>query len=625
MSKSGINHREINFIEKPMSLFTQEESYPIDNTNYSEFRFIGDIFGMVYKGKPISREMTLKKLTEVKKLDELIEIIRFIVGASWFILKKKDTMMFISTGSAPSFYFYKVNNNLIFSKSEQKICKYAIKNEDLNPFEIYDIFKTKRFDSVPYGALFNNIRRIPDGHVLEIDNKLNLNYFSYYDIKPHINIKYNYKYFKQLIESVAKLYVDTKKNLFLYWAAGIDSFVIYLALSKFSDNVIPVGTSQDFEGSFDGAAVREYLYIAKKIFDINSKLLYANRYSEEQRKIRVELCKMTSSNNARWDSFVWYSGMAFFRDVKNTIFLSGSEMDDGYGIAFTKFRGGKGKRVIGMKGRYFYSKAYQRHLNFLLNRKFRELEGLSLNIHKDPKIEYITSMIYMREFQNSYYPVIRNLSNYPKEFLKKYQNYKLNNFLKSVFRDSNELLNLPNHKINKKFRILRHFFSIPNVLRDSYARDIYRNQINYHLPTEGPMVDFFCNLQLGWRDVYAPKRYLHKYFRDNTGKKYLDYFNTRNLKKCRSIFVNDIKGKNISIRRAELDRFLASEVFQKDFHNYVDLHNPTILKYITNSYVRNFIKQCYKDAIKGLTEYNDYQNIFNIEIFIKNLEKISNK
>lgn len=625
---------KISFINEALELVVMEDFIPIENRNFFNMGYIGQIFGMVYEGIPISKEETLDKLATSKNINELIEIVRFIVGSAWIFISDKQKICFLSSTSAPSFYFYQKDDKLYFSEVESEICKIAVKKEKINHYEVYDIFAAKRFDSIPYGALFKNIKRIPDGHVLKINKNLELSYYSYLNKKHKSSIvRYDYKYFKKVLEGVAKLYVDSGKKVYMVFSGGIDSFVILHALKKNSECIHPITTAQEFEGCYDNGKIREIMCVVESEFGINVDIIHANRYSKEQRRIRDEICKLCSSNNAKWDSFVWYCMMEKFKEDTGSIFITGSEMDDGYGIGFTGIKITP-ELFIDPLRRYFYTKSYQRNLNGIFNKKIRKIFSKDNNM--DAKTEYFSAMMYMVQYQYaSILPIVKDKKYHQKnDFFKGYKEYKEEHLLKSAFPDLSEIQKLHKNDINRKIRILMHYCSIPNVIRGSFHRDFYSKQNMHHLPIEGPMVDFFCNLQLGWKDVFKPKRFLHKYFREKTGKSHTRIFwplTVPNLigflvpkKYYRAEFAKikkDIKGDRIEAKKSNPNNFTFSRVYINDFFSIVDLDNPSILKYLDDQYVEKYVKEYYANAKRGLLDFNELQNIYNLELFISNLEK----
>ena len=79
------------------------------------------------------------------------------------------------------------------------------------------------------------------------------------------------------------------------------------------------------------------------------------------------------------------------------------------------------------------------------------------------------------------------------------------------------------------------------------------------------------------------------------------------------------------LRKATGDIFLFSRVFLKDFQRYIDLNNPSLLRYLDDPYVEKYITEYYDAGMKGLLSFNQIANIYNMEIFLKNLEKNPNK
>ena len=135
---------------------------------------------------------------------------------------------------------------------------------------------------------------------------------------------------------------------------------------------------------------------------------------------------------------------------------------------------------------------------------------------------------------------------------------------------------------------------------------------------------FYLNHQLGWIEVFFPKRFLYKYFREITGKQYFIELSPFKIKKYSSSVQNNIKGNWLEIKKADSEQFMFSQVFQNDFYKQVDLENPRIKNYldeISEPYVKKYIQQFYENAKRGLSNFREIGHIYNLEIFLKNLTK----
>jgi len=112
---------------------------------------------------------------------------------------------------------------------------------------------------------------------------------------------------------------------------------VLLALQQFSDTVTAITTAQEFDGSTDGGMMRETMLIIKDVFGLDVEIINADRYSKAQRKIRDDICRLNSGNNATWDGYVWYSIMDKYPDAKDCIFLTGQVFDSGYGLSIRSY------------------------------------------------------------------------------------------------------------------------------------------------------------------------------------------------------------------------------------------------------------------------------------------------
>jgi len=142
--------------------------------------------------------------------------------------------------------------------------------------------------------------------------------------------------------------------------------------------------------------------------------------------------------------------------------------------------------------------------------------------------------------------------------------------------------------------------------------------------------------QMGWKDVFFAKRYLHKYFREKTGESYTkvllqahqsprldipkkmmpslntyDFSDIHRYKKEGNIILRDISQSK--------DRFLFSQVMREDFFSVVDLDDPFPLRYVDHPFVERLVREYYDHARKGLLDYVETMDIYNLEIFLRNL------
>jgi len=622
----------LNILDNNLEIKLDKKINSFENKKFGTIFYNGKIQGMVKKTEPIPKTETIDILSKSNTIDELVENIRYIVGKSWFYFKDNNDFYFISTATAAPYFFYKKDNKLYFSHIESHIHSLAAKNnEKINPYELYDLLKLTRKEMTTYGAFFKNVKKIPYGHVLKIDKKHNFLFYSYFTKKDKYSIKRNYHNFKKILESTAKLYADSDQNLYIY-LGGIDSLVVCLSVKQFTENIHPVTYHQVGNGSTDGGKFRKLARIYKDAFDVDMDLVFADRYSKKLRKMRDHLCKFNSSNQFRWDSFMYYSIIDKFSNCKNCVFLTGMPFDSIYGINFTK---NPFWYINADIGRYFYTKTYQNHLNGFLNKRIRSSFNKKTDLN--PKKEYIYSLADPSQYMSHGLPVIKNDAIFSNDdFFNKYLQYKEKNYLISAFNDLSVVDKLNGREINKKFRILRHFQSALLHYRNIASIDNYSRHKTSFFPGEGPLVNFLLDFQLGFKDVFLGKRYLHEYVREKTGKSYTkaliqadNSFKLRILKKFLSFskkydfsdIEKDIRGERFTIRNISgcKDKFMFSDVFRSDFFNKVDLDDPTALKYLDNPFLIKYVKEFYSDAKKGLLNFDQICDIYNLEIFLKNL------
>ena len=622
----------MNTLSKKFQFTFGEKTVAIENKNFEYACMNGNLLGMVDNCQPIPKEETIERINNAENINELIEIVKFIVGNNWFFIKYKKEVYLLSSATAPPYFFYKKDNLLNFSSIESHICSLAAKDgQKINPYELYDLLNLIRKELTTYGSLFQNVTKIPCGHVLKIDEKFNFSYKTYFTDSNSNRIKHSYKNFKKILESIAQLYVNSGYKLYVY-LGGIDSLVTYLSVNKFSDSVIPISYCQEGAGFVDGGNVRETCVVYKDAFDIDVNLIYADRYSKELRKIRDDICALSSSNNCRWDSYMYYSVMKKFKDCKNCYFLTGIPFDSLYGVAFTKNLFGD---FLGMMGRYFYTKMYQNNIDGFLNRHLRNFFRNKSSFNS--KKEYIYALVDPHQYMSHGLPLVKDRKIFENDdFFKDYIRYKEITFIESAIKSPELINSFSGYDLNKMFRILKHFQSALLHYRNIICLDYYANMNTVFFPGEGPMLNFLMDLQLGFKDIFVGKRFLHKYVREVTGKSYNVAFIQSNTSKkldlLKKLFhslnkydfshiKNEIKGDRIQLRSFDgsLDKFMISEVFRNDFFNNVDLKNPTAIKYIDNPFLIKYVYEYYDDASKGLLNMDEINDIYNLEIFLKNL------
>ncbi len=622
----------MNTLNKNLQFTFGEKTTTIENKNFEYICVNGNLLGMVDNCQPIPKEETLERISKVENINELIGTIRLIVGNNWFFAKYKNNVYLLSSASAPPYFFYKKSNLLNFSSIESHICSLAAQDgQKINPYELYDLLNLIRKELTTYGSLFQNVTKIPCGHVLKIDKNFNFSYQTYFtDSNPHPP-KHTYKNFKKILESIAQLYANSGYKLYVY-LGGIDSLVTYLSVNNFSDSVTPISYCQEGGGFFDGGNVRETCVVYKDAFDIDVNLIYADRYSKELRKIRDDICALSSSNNCRWDSYMYYSVMNKFKNCKNCYFLTGIPFDSLYGVAFTKNLFGD---FSGMIGRYFYTKMYQNNIDGFFNKCLRNFFRSKSDFNS--KKEYIYALVDPYQYMSHSLPLIKDKKIFENDgFFKNYVDYKERTFITSAIKKPQCIDSFSGYELNKMFRILKHFQSALLHYRNIVCLDYYANMNTVFFPGEGPMLNFLMDIQLDMNDIFVGKQFLHKYVREVTGNSYSKAFirshSSEKLDLVKKIipslnkydfsYIKDeIKGDRIKLRSFDgcKDKFMISEVFRNDFFDKVDLKNPTLLKYTDNPFLIKYINEYYNDAFKGLLNMDEVNDIYNLEIFLKNL------
>ena len=616
------------------TVFELQDDNHLDSFETKQFNTIyydGFILGSILNEQSHTAYETFQLLANTKSVEEFVHIIRYCIGNIRFFIKEKNEWILITSPNSYPVYQYCMEDGICFSTNESEIASLAVKNnEQINPFELFDLILLHRKELTAYGSLFQHMHKTPCGHVLRI-NRLFESQWENYQCQSLKQRDHSYKTFKQLFEQVAKIYASSKKHLFLF-LGGIDSVTIYLALKQYTDHITPISYCQEGNGYDDKGYVRELTQTYQETIGIPVQLYQPDRYEKTLRHLRDHACQLNSSNCARWDSYLYYGALDFYHPDEDTMFISGAPFDLVYGVEYTKNLPGDPR---GMIGRYFYSWMYQRNMQSYLNTRLRQWYT---NDSFSPYYQYLYALCYPFEYTNHKLPLLMLQDVYGDDgFKKSYQIYK-EHMLLSAVNPSLESSNATKDKaINQFFRILRH-------LQSSGLH--YRNYAGLHTlgltmmsyPSEGPLLQYFIGYQLGLRDICFPKRFLHKYFREHTGysfttlmlqanqssklsipKRFIsslhtyDYSLIQQQKKNGRFFLRDISQSK--------DSFLFSKVFRDDFFSVVDLDDPYPLRFLSHPFAKKIIQEYYQDAQRGLLDYDEVMDIYNVELFLRHAAK----
>jgi hypothetical protein len=300
--------------------------------------YIGEIYGMVDRGFPISKEQTIQQLEYVKDMQSLVDIIRFSVGNFWLSVKNKNKQFFISSTSAPSMFFYWHNGNINYSQSEREIYDIAASKEKKiekkrdSPFKNYHMHAGTED---PYAVEYTNVYRVPSAHVARIDGKKKITMTPYLYNQQNKNVANDYHLFKKTLEGTMKLYADSQKKLYVLFSGGIDSCILLLALQKFSNNVQPISVIRESGDNPDVGGIKDIIKIFGEKFGIKPIELYTNGTKKSERAIFYKVGKLLNVDSMKLDNFTVFCVMDKFKNERNSIFFAGTEFES-YGLDYPK-------------------------------------------------------------------------------------------------------------------------------------------------------------------------------------------------------------------------------------------------------------------------------------------------
>ena len=169
------------------------------------------------------------------------DFVKVLRGAFAFAIydteKKKLILARDRLGIKP--LYYSIHNENFYFASE---IKSLLENEELERkicLDSLNQFITFRYVTGSK-TLFENIYKIPAGHILEYSNK-DIKIFKYWDLKENIEYKneeYFYKNLRKLLELSVKKRLMSDVPLGVYLSGGLDSSSITAMMSKYTDEPI---------------------------------------------------------------------------------------------------------------------------------------------------------------------------------------------------------------------------------------------------------------------------------------------------------------------------------------------------------------------------------------------------
>ncbi len=263
----GLYHSRLAIIDNKES-----SNQPIINQNYYLI-----CNGEIYNHKDLKRELQEFNFTTNSDCETIIAVYHtFGIGGfskldgmySFALYDENSNKLIIhkdSVGKKPLFFFYRENDYFIFASNITAIKENIVDDLTINKNQIIYYINNKHLN--PQYSLYNEIKPVMPGEVIEIDIHAQRMEINKIDEKFHFNIDFTNnklikkELFKLIKKSIHKRLNGVKTPVILF-SGGIDSTIIAYEALKYNNNTKLLSLKQPFSFMNDEPFVKEF---AKKM------------------------------------------------------------------------------------------------------------------------------------------------------------------------------------------------------------------------------------------------------------------------------------------------------------------------------------------------------------------------
>ena len=616
------NHlQDIEFIIQKNTLKWSSQS-PVFETNAPDHRVsvYGHFMGMVHNNMALHPEQAFNLLCS--KIEDIHEYAKNVVGPCYIILELQDKVSIFSSCTSTGLFYTDEKNQTILTNSERGIYKQYGTVNNINEDQVLSHILSHQIllRTVP-DTLFKNIQRCPPGSCYTKENDKGtwgLFIQKKTDQLAHAQSSKSFSEqlgnFENIIQATIKLYKNYYKNekFILLKSGGIDSAALLAAahsgeLPLKEIRHIAYGTRKAPKQTQAGKIAEHFGYKIKylPIKESNSEIL--QKIAEEGLGTIIGTHYMDYLDREA-DS------------TQNNIELSGQNMDTLYSL--DNYSPNSLTYGIIKWSRTFKS-AWKRTLltKYIMNKKSL-VRILLLKLIRPGKnhsnFNYICSMNadikeHILPFSK---PSNRAKSNSPEDIvLSKHRELRTKALMTQLDRiglNVSQIEKLDGPALNHVTRLLRWCRTPQNVPLNYYNTGKSSNTIKLIPYTEGPLVNFFIDYQLGIMDTIFIKRLVNKFFKKSAGHS-LEFFakSTRTKAQIYKSFIYNILSLFIPLkflRKLSKSNRKQSETNVKN----IRVNNLNLLKTIANCeerYLSQFIKdssgKSFIDDLYSLLEKSD--------------------
>ncbi len=597
----------------------------------------GELYGYVDKDITLSASKAMNRLKKLLEHGEdIISFLRWCVGGFFILLIENDQIKIYVSPKGPGFYYYVEDEHFVITTDELGMARACIKN-GLNEMELMHLLCASILQAcTPFTTLFNGAKRLPGGTSAILDKKFTLKsdmYIADLSLSFGESDEKNYKIFKRIFEDTCKLVCNRYKpdNIKLFLSAGIDSSALLAACMKTEPNLTPMHWMKSNHLTNAINILCEKLGTSAQFIGKNYGKFDANKLNyESSKKLYTKSLGIIGIGNM-YVSQIDNPGMYLTGIGYGCIIQTNAFMRANFGESILKriWRDTKLKKPM----RYFFTEGYFKMVKKGIAQKYNNAVSFITGDKALSSPKDIADYLFCLSMANKL-PFSDSIS-IPSELFDlkgEYRNYIENEIFKVILGQAryDEIRNSNGNTllfddVRRLSRLIRYAVQVQRASKNDLGYQKDNGFILEAVPLEGPIVSYFFNQSLTLKDVFKPKRYLFKYFKEEVGVSYNSFLNKiwiQTLKRPGKEYFEAIL-RRIGLREKKqrpVNLLIESQIFKEQFLPTLDPENSTLISLIKNLSIRDYVYDLYTKCITG--EEKDVKRInllLNLELFLRNV------
>lgn len=627
-------------IDKNHELTVDENTSRLVKTTHREGYLRGSLMGYVDRDTTLNSSQALEKLKEcMKNGGDLTSFMRWSIGSFFIIIVKEREIEIYTSPKGPGFFYYNKNSVLHITTDELRMARDSA-DSGLNEMElIHLICANPSPPCSPFTTLFASAKRMPGGTkaVINREGKIGLRmYMADYSLSLERSDEENYKAFKEVFEQTCNLICKSHKHDTIYAtiSGGIDSSVILAACLKSGFDIIPLHWKKN-------TTLTTAINILCERLGVKAEFIGQNYGIIDPIKLDWEKARHFYSNSL---GILGIGHMYLPFADSPADYITGI----GFGCVIQTnglMRSNFGESII---RRYYEDSLKKKPLRYLFTEGFfnhiKKANGslylkLAEKLSKEkgwvaPKniFEYLLSLTISNKLP-CWPPKILpdDISTYKKDYIKYIE---LETFAHIIGSELYDKLNRNKGKAisfedaRRLSRLIRYAIQIQRASKNDSCFERSGKYILQAPPIEGPVLSFFMNQPLTLKDVFKPKRYLFRYFREEVGYSYDVFLNKirgQKYKRPAKQYVASLKRrlgliKGPNNRPSHKKLLINSQVFREKFLSVLNPEDSILIPLIKDVNIRTYVRKLYANC-KNRDLYNLKQvnQLLNLELFLRNV------